>query len=91
MESQAESKVSKRCRAGEGRPTLYTPELGYRLADHVAAGLTEHALALQQAGAKDARKPRFRSPAIFTLQYAGEPASASWTEAIENQLTKMLS
>src|SRR5262245_37604692 len=48
MESQAESRVSKRGRAGEGRPTLYTPELGYRLADHIAAGLTdEEAAALE--------------------------------------------
>jgi hypothetical protein len=33
-------KVSKRGRVGEGRPTIYTPELAARLADHIATGLT---------------------------------------------------
>jgi hypothetical protein len=40
--------ISKRGRLGEGRPTLYTPELANRLADHIAAGLTdEEAAALE--------------------------------------------
>ena len=35
-------------RVGEGRPTLYTPELANRLADHIAEGLTdEEAAALE--------------------------------------------
>jgi hypothetical protein len=50
MESQAESKVSKRGRAGEGRPTLYAPELAYRLADHIAAGLTDEEAAALEGG-----------------------------------------
>ena len=43
-----EGKKSKRGRVGEGRPTLYTPELANRLADHIAVGLTdEEAAALE--------------------------------------------
>ena len=43
-----EGKKSKRGRVGEGRPTLYTPELTNRLADHIAVGLTdEEAAALE--------------------------------------------
>jgi hypothetical protein len=41
-------KVSKRGRIGEGRPSLYTPELAERLAEHIATGLTdEEAAALE--------------------------------------------
>jgi hypothetical protein len=41
-------KVSKRGRVGEGRPSIYTPELAERLADHIATGLTdEEAAALE--------------------------------------------
>ena len=41
MNSAHAHSVSKRGRVGEGRPTLYTPELASRLADHIAAGLTD--------------------------------------------------
>jgi hypothetical protein len=34
-------RVSKRGRLGGGRPTIYTPELAARLADHIATGLTD--------------------------------------------------
>jgi len=45
---EREHRVSKRGRVGEGRPTLYTPELAIRLADHIAMGLTdEEAAALE--------------------------------------------
>jgi hypothetical protein len=48
IESEPKGKISKRSRQGEGRPTLYTPELANRLADHIAAGLTdEEAAALE--------------------------------------------
>ena len=48
INGEPEHKVSKRGRVGEGRPTLYTPELANRLADHIAAGLTdEEAAALE--------------------------------------------
>ena len=41
MNSAPAHSISKRGRAGEGRPTLYTPELASRLADHIAVGLTD--------------------------------------------------
>src|SRR5215510_4008876 len=48
MDSEPAHSISKRGRVGEGRPTLYTPELANRLADHIAAGLTdEEAAALE--------------------------------------------
>src|SRR4030095_4081072 len=48
IETQPKRKISKRSRQGEGRTTLYTPELANRLADHIAAGLTdEEAAALE--------------------------------------------
>jgi hypothetical protein len=48
MDTEPAHSVSKRGRVGEGRPTLYTPELANRLADHIAAGLTgEEAAALE--------------------------------------------
>ena len=48
MESERKCEISKRGRQNEGRPTLYTPELANRLADHIAAGLTdEEAAALE--------------------------------------------
>ena len=46
--SERKCEISKRGRQNEGRPTLYTPELANRLADHIAAGLTdEEAAALE--------------------------------------------
>ena len=48
MNSEPAHSISKRGRVGEGRPTLYTRELANRLADHIAAGLTdEEAAALE--------------------------------------------
>ena len=48
MNREPAHSISKRGRLGEGRPTLYTPELANRLADHIAAGLTdEEAAALE--------------------------------------------
>ena len=48
MDTEPAHSISKRGRVGEGRPTLYTPELANRLADHIAAGLTdEEAAALE--------------------------------------------
>ena len=48
MNREPAHSISKRGRVGEGRPTLYTPELANRLADHIAAGLTdEEAAALE--------------------------------------------
>jgi hypothetical protein len=48
MNSEPAHSISKRGRVGEGRPTLYTCELANRLADHIAAGLTdEEAAALE--------------------------------------------
>ena len=48
MDTEPAHSISKRLRVGEGRPTLYTPELADRLADHIAAGLTdEEAAALE--------------------------------------------
>jgi hypothetical protein len=48
MNREAAQSISKRGRVGEGRPTLYTLELANRLADHIAAGLTdEEAAALE--------------------------------------------
>jgi len=48
MDTEPAHSISKRGRVGEGRPTLYTPELASRLADHIAAGLTdEEAAALE--------------------------------------------
>ena len=48
MDTEPAHSISKRGRVGEGRPTLYTPELADRLADHIAAGLTdEEAAALE--------------------------------------------
>src|SRR5262245_43015516 len=48
MDREPAHSSSKRGRVGEGRPTLYTPELANRLADHIAAGLTdEEAAALE--------------------------------------------
>ena len=48
MNSEPAHSISKRGRVGEGRPTLYTRELAKRLADHIAAGLTdEEAAALE--------------------------------------------
>src|SRR4029450_12156535 len=48
IESEPKRRISKRSRQGEGRPTLYTPELANRLADHIGAGLTdEEAAALE--------------------------------------------
>jgi hypothetical protein len=48
IESEPKCKISERGRQGEGRPTLYTPELANRLADYIAAGLTdEEAAALE--------------------------------------------
>jgi hypothetical protein len=41
MDTEPAHSISKRGRVGEGRPTLYTPELANRLADHIAAGLTD--------------------------------------------------
>ncbi len=41
MNSAPAHSVSKRGRVGEGHPSLYTPELTSRLADHIAAGLTD--------------------------------------------------
>jgi hypothetical protein len=41
MNSAPAHGISKRGRVGEGRPSLYTPELASRLADHIAAGLTD--------------------------------------------------
>ena len=42
-------KISRRGRMGEGAPTLYSPELANRLAEHIAAGLTdEEAAALEE-------------------------------------------
>ena len=41
MNSAHAHSISKRGRVGEGRPSLYTPELANRLADHIAAGLTD--------------------------------------------------
>ena len=41
MNSAPARSISKRGRVGEGRPTLYTPELANRLADHIAVGLTD--------------------------------------------------
>ena len=41
MNSAPAHRISKRGRVGEGRPSLYTPELASRLADHIAAGLTD--------------------------------------------------
>ena len=41
MNSAPAHSISKRGRVGEGRPSLYTPELASRLADHIAAGLTD--------------------------------------------------
>ena len=48
MNSEPAHSISKRGRVGEGRPTLYARELANRLADHIAAGLTdEEAAALE--------------------------------------------
>src|SRR4029453_10163351 len=48
MDTEPAHSISKRGRVGEGRPTLYTRELANRLADHIAAGLTdEEAAALE--------------------------------------------
>jgi hypothetical protein len=48
MDTEPAHSISKRGRVGEGRPTLYTPELANRLADHIAAGPTdEEAAALE--------------------------------------------
>jgi hypothetical protein len=48
IDAEAAHSISKRGRVGEGRPTLYTPELANRLADHIAAGRTdEEAAALE--------------------------------------------
>ena len=48
MNSEPAHSISKRGRVGEGRPTLCTRELASRLADHIAAGLTdEEAAALE--------------------------------------------
>src|SRR4029450_6880758 len=48
MNSEPAHSISKRGRVGEGRPTLFTPELANRLADRSAAGLTdEEAAALE--------------------------------------------
>jgi len=48
MDTEPAHSISKRGRVGEGRPTLYTPELADRLTDHIAAGLTdEEAAALE--------------------------------------------
>jgi hypothetical protein len=48
MNSEPAHSISKRGRVGEGRPTLYTRELAKRLAEHIAAGLTdEEAAALE--------------------------------------------
>jgi hypothetical protein len=48
MNSEPAHSISKRGRVGEGRPTHYTLELANRLADHIAAGLTdEEAAALE--------------------------------------------
>src|SRR6478736_2543388 len=48
MNSEPAHSISKRGRVGEGRPTLYTRDLANRLADHIAAGLTdEEAAALE--------------------------------------------
>ena len=41
MNSEPAHSISKRGRVGEGRPTLYTRELANRVADHIAAGLTD--------------------------------------------------
>ena len=41
MDREPAHSISKRGRVGEGRPTLYTPELANRLADHIATGLTD--------------------------------------------------
>jgi hypothetical protein len=47
------------------------------------------------ASSLDGDKRLFREPQNYVTQtsaeYAGKPASASWTEAIENQQTQMLS
>ena len=52
MDTEPAHSISKRGRVGEGRPTLYTPELANRLADHIAAGLTdEEAAAIEDISA----------------------------------------
>src|SRR5262245_6058008 len=52
MDREPAQSITKRGRVGEGRPTLYTPELANRLADHIAAGLTdEEAAALEDISA----------------------------------------
>jgi hypothetical protein len=43
-------KLSKRGRVGEGRPTIYTPELAERLAEHIATGLTDEEAFARQRG-----------------------------------------
>jgi hypothetical protein len=45
MDTEPAHSISKRGRVGEGRPTLYTPDLANRLADHIAAGLTDEEVA----------------------------------------------
>ena len=58
-----EGKKSKRGRAGEGRPTLYTPELANRLAENIAVGLTdEEAAALEGISADCINRWRKSNP-----------------------------
>ena len=41
MDTEPAHSISKRGRVGEGRPTLYTPEVVAKIAEAVAIGLTD--------------------------------------------------
>ena len=76
---------SKRGRVGEGRPTLYTPELANRLADHIAAGLTdEEAAALEDISGDWIQRWRKSNPEFcVTIKRAEAPRLKVRLERIE--------
>ena len=57
MNSEPAHSISKRGRVGEGCPTLYTRELANRLADHIAAGLTDEEAAALEDSSCDCIQP----------------------------------